>query len=84
MADHLRGRIDLAEIRRQNRRETDGAKRVTRRAGESAVSWPVASWPVTVADVLAGGVEGYAERAAAWADAVVRTLDAAEPNPQPP
>src|SRR5690606_10492339 len=47
MADHLRGRIDLAEIRRQNRKETDGAKRVTRRAGESAVPWPVASWPLT-------------------------------------
>jgi hypothetical protein len=34
-----------------------------------------------VADVLAGGVEGYAGRVEQWARSIVRTLDAAEAEP---
>jgi len=32
---------------------------------------------MTVADVLAGGVDGYQERVAAWARSIVIALDAA-------
>ena len=31
---------------------------------------------MTVADVLAGGVEGYPDRVTAWAESIVRTLGA--------
>jgi hypothetical protein len=45
------------------------------------VRWRVSGWPMTVADVLAGGVEGYASRVEQWARSIVRTLDAAEAEP---
>jgi hypothetical protein len=75
VADHLAGRITLAEQRQRVHRTPAGDARVTRRAGDEIARWPVASWPLTVADVLAGGVEGYAPRVAAWAASIVRTLD---------
>jgi hypothetical protein len=81
LADHLAGRVTLAELRLRVRRAADGPVRVTRRAGDSVVCWPIKGWPVTVADVVAGGVEGYAERVTAWAESVVRVLEAAEAEP---
>jgi hypothetical protein len=81
VAGHLAGNVTLAELRARVRRAADGATRITRRAGEQVVRWPVESWPLTVADVLAGGVEGYLERVAAWAASVIRTLDASATTP---
>lgn len=75
LADHLAGRASLEAVRRQVRDAAQGPTPVIRRDPEPPVRWPVESWPVTVADVLAGGVEGYAERAAEWARAVLQTLD---------
>jgi hypothetical protein len=75
LADQLAGRVTLAEQRLRVRRAADGATRITRRAGDEVVRWPVASWPTTVADVLAGGVEGYCGRVASWAESILRTLD---------
>jgi hypothetical protein len=77
LADHLAGRVTLAEQRLRVRRAADGATRITRRAGDEVVRWPVVSWPLTVADVLAGGVEGYCRRVATWAESILRTLDEA-------
>lgn len=76
LADHLAGRVTISGQRLRVRRAADGAARITRRAGDEVVRWPVDSWPLTVADVLAGGVEGYCGRVATWAESILRTLDA--------
>jgi hypothetical protein len=75
LADHLVGRVTVSEQRLRARRAADGATRITRRAGDVVVRWPARSWPLTVADVLAGGVEGYFVRVARWAESILRTLD---------
>jgi hypothetical protein len=74
VADHLAGRVTLAELRHRIRRTTNGTGRVTRRAGDEAVRSPVQSWPLTVTDVIAGGVSEYGKRVVAWAGSVVSTL----------
>jgi hypothetical protein len=79
LADHLAGRASLPELLRRVRQAADGAARVTRRPGDEVVHWPVVAWPLTIADVLAGGVPGYADRVATWAESILRTLDAACP-----
>lgn len=75
LADHLTGRVMLTEQRHRVGRAADGATRITRRAGDEIIRWPVDSWPMTVADVLAGVVEGYCGRVATWAESILRTLD---------
>ena len=77
VADQLDGRATLEDIRRRVRAGAAAAGRVTRRPGDEVVRWPVASWPMTVADVLAGGAEGYAERVTVWARSIREALDAA-------
>jgi hypothetical protein len=77
IADHLQGRVTLEQVRARTRGAADGPVRVTRRSGDEVVRWPVRSWPITVVEVLAGGVEGYAERVTAWARGIIHTLDAA-------
>jgi hypothetical protein len=77
LADQLAGEATMPELRARTRRAADGATRVTRRAGDVVVRWPIAAWPITVADVLAGGVPRYAERVARWAESILRTLDEA-------
>jgi Family of unknown function (DUF5946) len=81
VADQLTGRATLEQIRRRVRQAADGPQRVTRRAGDPVVRWRVSRWPMTVADVLAGGVEGYAARVEQWARSIVRILDAVEDEP---
>jgi hypothetical protein len=78
VADLLAGRVTLSKMMHRVRRVANGTRRVTRRAGDTVIQWPVKTWPLTVADMIAGGVKGYAERVAAWAESVVRTLDAAD------
>jgi hypothetical protein len=75
LADHLAGRVTMSEQRLRVRRFADGPARITRRSGDEVVHWPVGSWPLTVADVLAGGAEGYCGRVAEWAESILRTLD---------
>ncbi|HEY8505799.1 MAG TPA: DUF5946 family protein [Gemmataceae bacterium] len=76
LADRLDGRATLEDVRRRVRRGAEAAGRVTRRAGDMVVRWPVASWPVTVADVCAGGAaEEYREHAERWARSVRDALD---------
>jgi hypothetical protein len=78
LADVLDGRATLAAVRRRTRRATDGPARVTRRAGEPAVTWRRGCWPMTVADVLTVGADAgaYAERVLRWARSVHEALDA--------
>lgn len=76
--DALEGRIGVAVLRQRARSRAEGARRVVRHDGEPIPEVPVTAWPMTVADVVAGGVDGYAERVARWARSVVDTLDAAE------
>jgi hypothetical protein len=77
LADGLAGRATPEAIRRRAGRGAEGARRVTRRAGDEVVRWPVREWPMTVADVCAGGTAGYGERVARWARSILDTLDAA-------
>jgi hypothetical protein len=77
IADHLDGRLTLAALRPQIRRAADGPTRITRRAADKVPHWPVNTWPITVADVVAGGAEGYCDRVAGWAASIIRTLDEA-------
>jgi hypothetical protein len=76
VADVLDGRLTISRLLRRTRRHVDGAVCITRRAGEGEVSWHRDGWPVTVADVCAGGVEGYADRVLCWARSVREVLDA--------
>lgn len=78
VADCLEGRATLDQVRHRMRRETDGAVRVTRRAGDEVPRWKVERWPMTVADVCAAGADGYCERVAEWARSICRALQAAE------
>jgi hypothetical protein len=77
LADVLAGRATLEAVRRRARRGGAEAGRVTRRAGDEVVRWPVRRWPMTVADVCAAGADGYGERVARWARSILDTLDAA-------
>jgi hypothetical protein len=76
IADHLSGRMNLGSLRLQIRRTADGPARVTRRTGDEAPQWPVNSWPITVSDIVGGGVDGYGERVANWAQSIIQILDA--------
>jgi hypothetical protein len=75
ISGHLTGRLRLEQLRRQVRQAADGKARILRRPGDAVVRWPVQNWPMTIVDILAGGVPGYVERVTAWATSVVRTLD---------
>jgi hypothetical protein len=81
VAAALDGRATLEAIRQRARRGAARAGRVTRRVGEASVRWRVENWPLTVVDVCAGGVEGYAERVERWARSVCASLDAADIDP---
>jgi hypothetical protein len=81
LADALEGRATLEAIRRRARRGAARAGRVTRRPGDVVPGWRVASWPMSVVDVCAGGVAGYAERVERWARSVRDSLDAADASP---
>jgi len=81
LTDHLDGKVTLEIIHRRVRRESEGSKRVTRRAGDPIARWAVESWPMTVADVCVGGIEGYNERVQLWARSILDTLDDFIPQP---
>lgn len=74
VAEYLSGRASLDSIRRRIRATKNGPRRVARRAGEAAHSWNVAAWPLTVADVLAGGSSEFPQRVRAWAESIVLHL----------
>jgi hypothetical protein len=80
LASVTAGETQLSDVRRRVRFRASADGRVTRRSGDVVPSWPVASWPLTVADVLAHGAEGYREWVARWACAVVETLRGLEPS----
>lgn len=75
VADFLSGRASLDSIRRRIRATPHGPRRVARRAGEAAHAWDVAAWPLTVADVLAGGSSEFPQRVRAWAESIVAALN---------
>ena len=74
LGDVLDGRVTVPELRRRIRRNVNGQARVTRRAGEKMVAWQRGNWPMTVADVCPGGVDGYADRVVRWARSVREAL----------
>jgi hypothetical protein len=78
VADRLAGTATVKQIRSHVRRVVDGPKRVTRRNGDPVIRWRVSGWPMNVADVLAGGAEGYAGRVETWARSILLTLERAE------
>jgi hypothetical protein len=78
--DALAGRATLDGARRRVGRGAAQAGRGKRRSGKAAARRRVEKWPVTIADVCAGGVEGLAERVERWARSVVKSLDSADPG----
>ena len=72
--DVLDGRASVADIRARMQRLAASHGRVTRRDGDSIPRNAVDAWPTVVTDVVAGGVDGYQERAKQWARSVVETL----------
>lgn len=74
VADHLAGQITLAQHRYRVHHTDVGKGHVTRRAGDQIPRWPVATWPMTVVDILAGGTKGYYARVSAGAVSILRTL----------
>jgi hypothetical protein len=79
--DALAGRATLDGARRRVGRGTASAGRGRRLPAETAARRRVEKWPVTIADVCAGGVEGLAERVEHWARSVVESLDSAAREP---
>src|SRR5262249_13247577 len=79
--DALAGRATLDDARRRVGRGAPQAGRGKRRSAEAAARRRVEKWPVTIADVCAGGVEGLAPRGGRRAQSVVETLDAAAAEP---
>jgi hypothetical protein len=76
--------LPIDKLRRRMRHDTEGARRITRRAGDPAVPWRRGNWPMTIADVCTAETFGaydtfdeYGERVTAWARSVRETLDAA-------
>jgi hypothetical protein len=72
--EFLSGRSSLAQIRLRKRAANNGPQRVTRREDEAVFSWGVTNWPITVADVLAGGSLLFPTRVRAWAKSIVAAL----------
>lgn len=72
----LAGEADTEDIRRRFAHISRLNGRVTRRGDEPAPPMRVKSWPVTVTDVLAGGVESYARNVEWWAQSIIDTHDA--------
>jgi hypothetical protein len=73
----------MDKLRRRTRHDAEGAGRITRRAGDSEVSWRRGAWPMTIADVCTAETFGsyetydeYAGHVTAWARSVRATLDA--------
>ncbi|HEU4561448.1 MAG TPA: DUF5946 family protein [Longimicrobium sp.] len=77
VGEALDGRAGIPQLRERARRVASGG-RVMRKEGDAVPRWRVERWPIIVADVLAGGVEGYAGRVAEWARSIRQALDAAE------
>ncbi|MBY0397476.1 MAG: hypothetical protein K2X91_13560 [Thermoleophilia bacterium] len=84
VADALAGRADVPRLRERSRTFAEGPARVALRPGEAPHRWPVASWPMTVADVCTAETFGefdtpaeFSDRVRRWAASVVATLDAA-------
>ena len=74
IAEHLAGRLTLEQIRQRVRSNVAGAGRVLRQEGDPVVRSPL-SWPINIADVLAGGTQGYLERVTAWARTTLDVLE---------
>jgi hypothetical protein len=82
VADVLAGRATLDDARRRARAGARGNARVHRRTGHPSTererrlidAWPT-RWPLTVADVCAGGASEYDARVRSWAASVVATLE---------
>jgi hypothetical protein len=79
--DALAGRATLDDARRRVGQGVGQTGRGKRRSAEAAARRRVEKWPVTIADVCAGGVEGLAMRVERWAKSVVESLDAAGVEP---
>ncbi len=76
VVDALAGRVTLDGARRRAGRGAAQAARIMRRSAEVAVRRRVEKWSMTVVDVCAGAIEGYAERAERWARSVCESMDA--------
>jgi hypothetical protein len=79
LGEALDGRVEIPQLR-AHAQQTASAGSIMRKPGDAVVRWPVERWPMTVADVCAGGADGYAERVAAWARSIRRALEAVEPG----
>jgi len=71
VVDILEGAATIADIRRRVRYDAAQAGRVTRRNGDVVPHWPIASWPITVDQIVSGGREGYDEHVEQWARSVI-------------
>lgn len=78
----LAGEVSTEDLRRSAGQGGKKSGHVTRRSGDPIPEWEVERWSMTVADVLAGGVDGYGERVEEWAASVIADLSASEPDPQ--
>lgn len=79
LAQFLEQRLSTEEVRRRIRRQVDSGKRsgpITARPGaEGAYAHPVA-WPMTAAQVVAGGAAAYCDNVRAWAESTLAALKA--------
>lgn len=79
LGQFLEQRLSTGEVRRRIRRNVDSGKRsgpITARPGASgAYTHPVA-WPMTAAQVVAGGADAYCDNVRAWAESTLAALKA--------
>ena len=76
VGEMLDGSITLEQARRRARRGAAIAGRVTRRGSDPVINWGITDWPVTVIDVIQGGVTGYGDSVQRWARSIRELLSA--------
>jgi hypothetical protein len=81
IADALSGDASIEELRRRARAGAAKAGRIKRGEGDAEVDWHIATWPMTVVDVLPAMTtrEIYTQRVSEWARSVVETLNERHP-----
>jgi hypothetical protein len=81
LVDFLDGGLSPQTVRQRNRARVDSGARtwtITARAGARGAYHSPVAWPMTIADVVAGGVEAYCDNVRTWAQSIHAALAAAD------
>lgn len=77
LAEFVERGTSPAEVRRRHRAQVDSGRRQWKIRGTAAAHGayvPPMQWTMTAADIVAGGIEPYAENVRAWARSILAAL----------